>query len=91
MGYSNFFFQFRFKSKKKLDPLFYRLSELEKQAISVVENRKTNMEDLLKQKEDILSEVNRTRADIQCYFETLESKLKEEIAITHEALSEKLQ
>ena len=77
--------------KKKLDPLFYRLSELEKQAISVVENRKTNMEDLLKQKEDILSEVNRTRADIQCYFETLESKLKEEIAITHEALSEKLQ
>lgn len=76
--------------KKKLEPLVFRLDELEKQAVSVVENRKTNMEDLLKQKEDILTEVNRTRTEVQRYFETLEANMKEEIAKTHEALSEEL-
>ncbi|CAC5420476.1 unnamed protein product [Mytilus coruscus] len=77
--------------KTRLDPLVYRMNELEKQAVSVVEDRKTNMEDLLKQKKDVLTEVNKTRTDMQRYFETLETKLKEEIAQTHESLSEELQ
>ncbi|XP_076112010.1 uncharacterized protein LOC143080170 [Mytilus galloprovincialis] len=77
--------------KTRLDPLVYRINELEKQAVSVVEDRKTNMDDLLKQKEDILTEVNKTRTDMQSYFETLETKLKEDIVQTHESLSEELQ
>lgn len=77
--------------KSKLESLFYRLDELKSQAVSVVENRKTNMEDLLLQKEDILNEVDKTKEDIQRYFETLEIKLKDDITQTHEKLSEELQ
>lgn len=77
--------------KSKLESLFFRLDELTSQAVSVVEDRKTNLDDLLRQKEDILTEVNRTRDDIQRYFEILENKMKEDIAQTHEKLSEELQ
>ncbi|XP_061180278.1 uncharacterized protein LOC133188809 [Saccostrea echinata] len=78
------------KGSKAITNLIIKLKQIDNQAVSVIESRSANVEELQKQQETIIYEIQKLRAEIAKHLEELEEQFRQDFSIMHKALLEKL-
>lgn len=78
------------KGSKVITNLIIKMKQVDNQAVSVVESRSSNVEELQKKQDSLIFEIQQLRAKITRHLEEMEEQFKQDFSIMHNALLEKL-
>lgn len=79
------------KGSRDITNLIIKMKQIDNQAVSVIESQSANMEELQKQQDTMISEIQNLRAEITRHLEAMEQRFREDFSIMHKALLEKLE